>query len=44
MRVIMQKAKDESPESIRVMQGHNWVMNFLKQTYSNWKYLSPIYM
>jgi hypothetical protein len=31
MRVIMQKAKDESPESIRVMQGHNWVMNFLKR-------------
>lgn len=35
MRVIMQKAKDESPESIRIMQEHNWVMNFLKQTYSN---------
>ena len=30
MRVIMQKAKDESPESIRIMQGHNWVMNFFK--------------
>jgi hypothetical protein len=30
MRVIMQKAKDESPESIRIMQEHNWVMNFLK--------------
>jgi hypothetical protein len=27
MRVIMQKAKDESPESIRIMQEHNWVMN-----------------
>jgi hemerythrin-like domain-containing protein len=30
MRVIMQKAKDESPESIRIMQEHNWVMNFFK--------------
>jgi hypothetical protein len=30
MRVIMQKAKDESPESIRIMQEHNWVMNFLE--------------
>jgi hypothetical protein len=28
MRVIMQKAKDESPESIRIMQEHNWVMDF----------------
>ena len=27
---IMQKAKDESPESIRIMQEHNWVMNFFK--------------
>ena len=30
MRVIMQKAKDESPESIRIMQEHNWVMDFFK--------------
>ena len=30
MRVIMQKAKDESPESIRITQEHNWVMNFFK--------------
>jgi hemerythrin-like domain-containing protein len=30
MRVIMQKTKDESPESIRIMQEHNWVMNFFK--------------
>jgi hypothetical protein len=28
MRVIMQKTKDESPESIRIMQEHNWVMDF----------------
>ncbi len=30
MRVIMQKAKDESPESIRIVQEHNWVMDFFK--------------
>lgn len=30
MRVIMHNAKDESTESIRIMQEHNWVMNFLK--------------
>jgi iron-sulfur cluster repair protein YtfE (RIC family) len=30
MRVIMQKAKDESPESIRIMQEHNWVVDFFK--------------
>ncbi len=30
MRVIMQKAKDESHESIRIMQEHNWVVDFFK--------------
>jgi hemerythrin-like domain-containing protein len=30
MRVIMHKAKEESTESIKIMQEHNWVMNFLK--------------
>ena len=30
LRVIMQKAKDESSESIKIMQEHNWVINFLK--------------
>jgi len=30
MRVIMQKTKNESAESIRIMQEHNWVINFLK--------------
>jgi hemerythrin-like domain-containing protein len=29
MRVIMKNAKDESSESIKIMQEHNWVMNFL---------------
>jgi len=30
MRVIMNNAKDESSESIKVLQEHNWVMKFLK--------------
>lgn len=30
MRVIMQNARDESSESIRIMQEHNWVLNFFK--------------
>lgn len=30
MRVIMHKAKEESGESIKIIQEHNWVMNFLK--------------
>jgi iron-sulfur cluster repair protein YtfE (RIC family) len=30
MRVIMQNAKDESSESIRIMQEHNWVLDFFK--------------
>ena len=30
LRVIMHKAKDESSESIKIMQEHNWVINFLK--------------
>ena len=30
IRVIMHKAKDESSESIKIMQEHNWVINFLK--------------
>ena len=29
MRVIMKNAKDESSESIEIMQEHNWLMNFL---------------
>lgn len=28
MRVIMKNAKDESSESISIMQEHNWIMNF----------------
>jgi hypothetical protein len=30
MCVIMQNAKDESSESIRIMQEHNWVLDFFK--------------
>jgi hemerythrin-like domain-containing protein len=30
MRVIMHKAKDESSESIKIMQEHNWVIKFFK--------------
>jgi len=30
MRVIMHNAKNESSESIEIMQEHNWIMNFLK--------------
>lgn len=30
MRVIMHKAKEDSIESIKIMQEHNWVVNFLK--------------
>ena len=30
MRVIMQKAKEESIDSIKIMQEHNWVVDFLK--------------
>lgn len=30
IRVIIQNAKDESSESIKIMQEHNWVLNFFK--------------
>jgi iron-sulfur cluster repair protein YtfE (RIC family) len=32
MRVIMRNARDESSESIKIMQEHNWVLNFFKDT------------
>lgn len=32
MRVIMRNARDESSESIKIMQEHNWVLNFFKNT------------
>jgi len=30
MRVILHKAKEESAEFVKIIQEHNWVMNFLK--------------
>jgi hemerythrin-like domain-containing protein len=30
IRVIMQNTKDESSESIKIMQEHNWILNFFK--------------
>jgi uridine kinase len=30
MRVILHKAKEESAEIVKIIQEHNWVMNFLK--------------
>ncbi|HEY5737115.1 MAG TPA: hypothetical protein VIS28_02465 [Nitrososphaeraceae archaeon] len=30
LRVIMHKAKDESSESIKIIQEHNWIVNFFK--------------
>ncbi len=35
MRVIMQKAKEESEDSIKIMQEHNWVVDFLKHKLQN---------
>jgi hypothetical protein len=35
MRVIMQKAKEESIDSIKIMQEHNWVVDFLKHKLEN---------
>jgi hypothetical protein len=29
MLVIMQKAKEESIDSIKIMQRHNWIVDFL---------------
>jgi hypothetical protein len=35
MRVIMQYAKEESADSIKIMQEHNWVVDFLKHKLQN---------
>jgi hemerythrin-like domain-containing protein len=35
MRVIMQNAKEESANSIKIMQEHNWVVDFLKHKLQN---------
>ncbi len=35
MRVIMHEAKEESTDSIKIMQEHNWVVDFLKHKLQN---------
>jgi hypothetical protein len=35
MRVIMHNAKEESADSIKIMQEHNWVVDFLKHKLQN---------
>ena len=35
MRVIMHNAKQESPDSIKIIQEHNWVVDFLKHRVSS---------
>ena len=35
MRVIMQKAKEESAKFIKIKQEHNWVIDFLKHKVQN---------
>jgi hemerythrin superfamily protein len=35
MRVIMHSAKEESANSIKIMQEHNWVVDFLKHKLQN---------
>ena len=35
MRVIMHNAKEESSDSIKIMQEHNWVVDFLKHKLQN---------
>jgi hemerythrin superfamily protein len=37
MRVVMHNAKEESTDSIKIMQEHNWVVDFLKQKISTIK-------
>ena len=35
MRIIMHNAKEESTDSIKIIQEHNWVVDFLKHTIPN---------
>jgi hypothetical protein len=35
MRIIMHDAKEESADSIKIMQEHNWVVDFLKHKLQN---------
>ena len=35
LRVIMHKAKEQSGESIRITQEHNWIVDFIKEKVPN---------
>jgi len=35
MRIIMHDAKEESADSIKIMQEHNWIVDFLKHRLQN---------
>lgn len=38
MRVIMHNAKQESPDSIKIIQEHNWVVDFLQHRMPTMEY------
>ena len=38
MRVIMHNAKQESPDSIKIIQEHNWVVDFLQHRIPTMEY------
>jgi iron-sulfur cluster repair protein YtfE (RIC family) len=44
MRVIMQNAKDDSTESIRIIQEHNYVLNFFKDKLTSIENTKPSYL
>jgi iron-sulfur cluster repair protein YtfE (RIC family) len=44
MRVIMQNAKDDSAESIKIMQEHNYVLNFFKEKLVSVENAKPSYV
>ena len=44
MRVIMQNAKNDSAESIKIMQEHNYVLNFFKEKLVSIEDAKPSYV
>lgn len=44
MRVIMQNAKDDSAKSIKIMQEHNYVLNFFKEKLVSIENAKPSYV
>lgn len=44
MRVIMQNAKDDSAKSIKIMQEHNYVLNFFKEKLVSIENAKPYYV